>query len=205
MEEQSCRICFEKGNEELIIPCNCTGSMQFVHESCLNSWRCLSNNSMSFYQCEQCKYFYKFERTKWANILESKLFVGVMNIIMFSSITLLFACICYPLHLSTIFFQLVQIDLQLTEYVLFIISGFIGNSFYGIYIAIKEMYAINRWNNYNWLISLITSLFSNDIRITRVFVCFGIFVSAKNIVKKVGDTTKYLMVKFGTRLLQVSG
>ena len=66
------------------------------------------------------------------------------------------------------------------------------------------MYAINRWNNYNWLISLITSLLSNDIQITRVFVCFGIFVSAKNIVKKVGDTTKYYMVKFGTRLLQVN-
>ena len=35
-----CRICFSKGepDDELLTPCNCSGSQRFVHASCLRTW-----------------------------------------------------------------------------------------------------------------------------------------------------------------------
>ena len=35
-----CKICFSEGSEEncLITPCKCTGSVKFVHMSCLKEW-----------------------------------------------------------------------------------------------------------------------------------------------------------------------
>jgi len=36
----ACRICFEESEEDspLIIPCKCSGSIQYIHEGCLNQW-----------------------------------------------------------------------------------------------------------------------------------------------------------------------
>jgi len=36
----SCRICFEESEEDspLIVPCRCSGSIQYIHEGCLNRW-----------------------------------------------------------------------------------------------------------------------------------------------------------------------
>lgn len=36
---KECRICLESGvDEALISPCNCTGSLKYVHSECLQSW-----------------------------------------------------------------------------------------------------------------------------------------------------------------------
>lgn len=36
----ACRICFEESEEDspLIVPCRCSGSIQHIHEGCLNQW-----------------------------------------------------------------------------------------------------------------------------------------------------------------------
>ena len=34
-----CRVCFEAGEEELIAPCACTGTQQWIHEQCLRQWQ----------------------------------------------------------------------------------------------------------------------------------------------------------------------
>lgn len=34
-----CRNCHETGGDDLFSPCKCTGSMKYVHKSCLNQWR----------------------------------------------------------------------------------------------------------------------------------------------------------------------
>ena len=38
--QEECRICFspEEDNNRLIKPCNCKGSMEYVHEKCINQW-----------------------------------------------------------------------------------------------------------------------------------------------------------------------
>ncbi|XP_040035113.1 E3 ubiquitin-protein ligase MARCHF8 isoform X6 [Gasterosteus aculeatus] len=54
-----CRICHCEGDEEspLITPCHCTGSLRFVHQSCLQQWIKSSDTRC----CELCKYEFIME------------------------------------------------------------------------------------------------------------------------------------------------
>lgn len=54
-----CRICHCEGDEEcpLITPCRCTGSLSFVHQSCLNQWIKSSDTRC----CELCKFDFIME------------------------------------------------------------------------------------------------------------------------------------------------
>ena len=50
-----CRFCLESDNEEdLIVPCRCSGTMKFVHRYCLQEWRSQDVNSNNFKRCNQC-------------------------------------------------------------------------------------------------------------------------------------------------------
>lgn len=54
----SCRICHCEGDEgPLITPCHCTGSLRFVHQSCLQQWIKSSDTRC----CELCKYEFIME------------------------------------------------------------------------------------------------------------------------------------------------
>ena len=66
-----CRVCFCEGNFEgknpLISPCNCTGSVKYIHLNCLRKWltskvnmKCSQTNNIYCYtfkslECEICK------------------------------------------------------------------------------------------------------------------------------------------------------
>ncbi|XP_036402109.1 E3 ubiquitin-protein ligase MARCH8 isoform X1 [Megalops cyprinoides] len=54
-----CRICHCEGDEDspLITPCHCTGSLRFVHQSCLQQWIKSSDTRC----CELCKYEFIME------------------------------------------------------------------------------------------------------------------------------------------------
>ncbi|XP_061427302.1 E3 ubiquitin-protein ligase MARCHF8-like [Lethenteron reissneri] len=67
----ACRICHCEGDEEspLIVPCQCTGSLQFVHQACLQQWIKSSGASC----CELCNYSFVMESTlkplcKWEKL-----------------------------------------------------------------------------------------------------------------------------------------
>jgi len=86
IDNRVCRICFGGANEvlesgKLISPCKCKGSMKYVHVNCLNEWRLASANKASYYQCDQCKYKYHFQRTKFAKVLSNKLFIFLITIL----------------------------------------------------------------------------------------------------------------------------
>lgn len=50
-----CRHCFNREPmNELIAPCSCSGSIKWVHRSCLNEWRAASRNPLSFTRCDVC-------------------------------------------------------------------------------------------------------------------------------------------------------
>ncbi|XP_044298792.1 uncharacterized protein LOC123029671 [Varanus komodoensis] len=55
----ACRICHCEGDEEspLIAPCRCTGSLNFVHQACLQHWIKSSDTRC----CELCKYEFVME------------------------------------------------------------------------------------------------------------------------------------------------
>ncbi|XP_075279425.1 E3 ubiquitin-protein ligase MARCHF8 isoform X3 [Opisthocomus hoazin] len=55
----TCRICHCEGDDEspLITPCHCTGSLHFVHQTCLQQWIKSSDTRC----CELCKYEFIME------------------------------------------------------------------------------------------------------------------------------------------------
>ncbi|XP_011503385.1 PREDICTED: E3 ubiquitin-protein ligase MARCH2-like [Ceratosolen solmsi marchali] len=54
-----CRICYEDGtSEELIEPCECSGTLGLIHASCLEKWLSTWNTD----RCEICKYGFAVER-----------------------------------------------------------------------------------------------------------------------------------------------
>lgn len=53
-DEKCCRICFESGGE-LISPCFCTGSMKYVHSTCLDEWRISSFDPQTLSSCVLCR------------------------------------------------------------------------------------------------------------------------------------------------------
>ncbi|XP_034753786.1 E3 ubiquitin-protein ligase MARCH8 isoform X1 [Etheostoma cragini] len=59
VSEDWCRICHCEGDDEspLITPCHCTGSLRFVHQSCLQQWIKSSDTRC----CELCKYEFIME------------------------------------------------------------------------------------------------------------------------------------------------
>lgn len=58
-EEPFCRICHEgPGSGPLLSPCDCSGTLALVHQSCLEHWLTASNSS----HCELCQHHYSLER-----------------------------------------------------------------------------------------------------------------------------------------------
>ena len=53
-----CRICLDGDSEELgnlISPCKCSGSQNYIHEKCLQRWRDENIHSEKRNTCEICK------------------------------------------------------------------------------------------------------------------------------------------------------
>uniref|UniRef100_A0A3B3Q4C3 Uncharacterized protein n=1 Tax=Paramormyrops kingsleyae TaxID=1676925 RepID=A0A3B3Q4C3_9TELE len=67
LEELFCRICHEGGGaEQLLSPCECSGSLASVHRSCLERWLTASSTG----RCELCRFEFALERqprplTEW--------------------------------------------------------------------------------------------------------------------------------------------
>ncbi|KAK9706109.1 hypothetical protein RND81_07G104400 [Saponaria officinalis] len=77
-----CRICLEcdgEEDDELISPCMCKGTQQFVHRSCLDHWRSVKEG-FAFSHCTTCKAQFhlrveSFEDNSWRK-LKFRLFVA---------------------------------------------------------------------------------------------------------------------------------
>lgn len=57
-EEKICKVCQEVDNEKLIAPCNCSGSVKYIHEACLEKWIRTSKNGTT---CPTCGSRYRDE------------------------------------------------------------------------------------------------------------------------------------------------
>ena len=63
--EKICRICYDDQKEDkLISPCKCSGSVKWVHQSCLQKWIDISHKK----ECSTCKYKYKYQKKYKRNI-----------------------------------------------------------------------------------------------------------------------------------------
>lgn len=70
----------ESPESRLFRPCKCSGSVSYVHISCLNQWRATSTDA--FYQCSICKYRYQIERTFLAEFLMKENSIVILCIVM---------------------------------------------------------------------------------------------------------------------------
>ncbi|KAM0672106.1 ATP-binding protein [Ordospora colligata] len=63
-EDRVCKICYSLTNpvnmkDDLISPCDCKGSIGFVHEMCLKMWRYRGKRVKNIRKCEQCSSLYR--------------------------------------------------------------------------------------------------------------------------------------------------
>jgi len=64
-QETICRFCHGSAEEsELIVPCACSGSIKYVHRTCLDSWRAASPNPQSFSNCDVCHFTYRLRELR---------------------------------------------------------------------------------------------------------------------------------------------
>jgi hypothetical protein len=61
--EKLCRICHGDDHvHDMIAPCRCSGSVKYVHRSCLDTWRAKGLAHDSFLRCPTCKQCYVLEK-----------------------------------------------------------------------------------------------------------------------------------------------
>jgi hypothetical protein len=66
----------------MLRPCLCSGSVSYVHLSCLNQWRATS--TAAYFKCSVCRCDYNIKRTLWAELLMQEsvvLLIAVMMVI----------------------------------------------------------------------------------------------------------------------------
>eukprot|EP00697_Spironema_sp_BW2_P000590 gnl/Spiro4/10805_TR5753_c0_g1_i1.p1 gnl/Spiro4/10805_TR5753_c0_g1~~gnl/Spiro4/10805_TR5753_c0_g1_i1.p1 ORF type:complete len:311 (-),score=32.51 gnl/Spiro4/10805_TR5753_c0_g1_i1:122-1054(-) len=60
-ELRECRFCHETDGA-MIAPCMCSGSIRWVHRECLDEWRSVSQNPLSFSTCDTCHFTYVYDK-----------------------------------------------------------------------------------------------------------------------------------------------
>ncbi|XP_010925138.1 uncharacterized protein [Elaeis guineensis] len=94
-----CRICLEHDSEpgdELISPCMCKGTQQFVHRSCLDHWRSVKEG-FAFSHCTTCKAQFHlqvelFKDNSWRKI-KFRIFVARDVLLVFLAVQTIIATI----------------------------------------------------------------------------------------------------------------
>lgn len=195
----TCRICLEEDHiENLIYPCKCSGTSKYVHKSCLDQWRTLSDNKEAYYKCFECHYKYRLisnnsetvdtNSIKFFRYISNNLFPFLtINIILIS----FFCLIIESLDTSRQLVKILNKDYNTTDipnenlygdYLIwssvFYVSLLLLISFYNFYfIKNKILYLKFYFQNKSWiLISLfgIILLFFIDYIFTIIFLTFVI-------------------------------
>ena len=109
--ENECRICFDHKQEKLISPCKCSGTMKWVHKSCLDKWIYFKKSNI----CPVCKKEYIFDqiyKTSSQKIaafcLKSDIFTTIITIII--GLIIIHSCLYFGIKPNTIalsFFMLI--------------------------------------------------------------------------------------------------
>ncbi len=91
-----CRICLDDTiTDNIVSPCNCTGSQKYVHKNCLDTWRLASNKRTT---CTTCKVDYIITH----QTLPLQFKIANMCVYLCQIILLLLACILMVGTLFTI-------------------------------------------------------------------------------------------------------
>mmetsp|Transcript_390 Transcript_390/g.897 ORF Transcript_390/g.897 Transcript_390/m.897 type:complete len:290 (+) Transcript_390:369-1238(+) len=83
-----CRFCYQgeaPDEEPLIAPCNCTGTIRFVHASCLNQWRMLNLDNERRFRCQLCQARFRLvrdEKSVWRKLIPLRyVYEGLIRVV----------------------------------------------------------------------------------------------------------------------------
>ena len=97
-----CRICFEDDNNETLFspckcsPCKCSGSMKWIHNSCLQKWIHTKKNSI----CPVCKEEYIMKKTKKTKIISFLVQSNLITTVITAFLGLLFLLLSFRWNIS---------------------------------------------------------------------------------------------------------
>ena len=112
-EKKQCRICFENDTKAkpLMAPCNCKGSIKYVHQECLKKWIIILNKNPGKYLCDICKSPLNVK-------IKSKLILSCKNlkyeIIKILSFPFIFLAVTGMIYLIMLFFSQRKINPKVT-------------------------------------------------------------------------------------------
>ncbi len=94
-----CRICYENNSKEkLISPCSCSGSMKYIHRSCLE--KCIFSSKSNI--CPICKDIYKFNENKFILfVINNNVITSVITLFLYFIISIF--SLYFKITLNTIF------------------------------------------------------------------------------------------------------
>jgi len=155
-----CRICHCGAEvEELISPCHCSGSLGFIHQTCLQEWLGSTNKKV----CELCRYEFKLHATlrplnKWRLLSLSRY---ERRKIVCSVTFHLLAITCVVWSIWVLLQRLIQeaghseLGWAFWTKVVVVIIGFIGGLSF-VFAQVKMYYnLIKRWRSFNKIILVV--------------------------------------------------
>lgn len=91
-----CRFCFgDENQEDLISPCGCTGTMEFVHKDCLSNWLINNRGDKRYFQCNECKKDYKRLKPSGQDaIVDFEMSIYTLSLALGSALLLIILILC---------------------------------------------------------------------------------------------------------------
>lgn len=81
-----CRICYSN-KKPLITPCNCKGSIQYVHYECLDKWRIrFHRNHKNYQRCNICDFEYNVKTSReklYQKIYKKRKIIFIINCLVY--------------------------------------------------------------------------------------------------------------------------
>ncbi|EAS06169.2 RING-variant domain protein, partial (macronuclear) [Tetrahymena thermophila SB210] len=166
--ERICKVCFEgesvvQEKGELIYPCLCSGSCQYIHEQCLKTWIVSRGQNIFLAKCEICNYKYqiKCEQKKKLNLRYSlkQNQTGAIITIIFTTFfvisfgMLILFIIDIALTIASSNQAIINYDETLKFVALFIIFVFASGFFIGMIQSFKEnclFEHVVKWQIFNY-------------------------------------------------------
>ena len=206
----SCRICYGTAEDgRLIKPCKCSGSVRYIHVSCLDKWRMTSANQNNAVRCDMCHYEYQFSRVLLAKFLQNPKFISFVSFLIIAITVLLIAY-----FIRAFFYLVLGVKLTKTTWALsskivwwaILLIGFV----FALFCLLAAIFDNNGANDMGSLFRIMLEinwsgdpgLFFNCLGYSFSFMGFGMFV--KGVYQYVFFQACLILDKFGNSILEVT-
>ena len=192
--EKICRICYDDQKEEkLISPCKCSGSVQWVHHSCLQKWIDISHKN----ECSTCKYTYqyqkKYKRSFYKHLDHS--YVPKVLTIVFILITTIMSGLISKLLMKLLKFNnKIKIGFNL-KYLFFSLKYFslLFFVFLPIFHYLKIINIREVYNNYISLYERNNTVYGQGVSDISIFIYLTIYKFFEKNINKLTESEKVIM------------